>query len=89
MPAVARITDIGSYHGPFPNTEVIEGSSNCDINSLGAHRVGDALAPHMHSRHLAKGSSTCDVNSRPLGYITCPVDCGGFIITGSSNTGVD
>ena len=89
MPAVARLGDIGSYHDTYPDTEVIEGSPNVDVNSKPVHRVGDQLAPHQHSRHLAKGSSSCDVNSRQLGYITCPVDCGGFIITGSSNTGVD
>lgn len=89
MPAIARLGDIGSYHGPYPDTEVVEGSGDVDINSLPVHRVGDNLAPHEHSRHLAKGSSTCDVNSRGLGYVTCPVDCGGFIVTGSGNTSVD
>lgn len=89
MPAVARLTDIGSYHGPFPDSEAIEGSPDVDVNSLPVHRVGDALESHPHARKLAKGSSTCDVNSKALGQITSPVDCGGFIVTGSSNTTVD
>ncbi len=33
MPSVARITDIGSYHGPFPDAVVIEGSPDTDVNS--------------------------------------------------------
>lgn len=89
MPAVARVTDTGSYHGPYPDSDVIEGSPNMDVNSLPVHRVGDALESHPHERHLAKGSGSTDINSKDIGIVTSPVDCGGFIVTGSPNTTVD
>lgn len=93
MPSVARLTDIGSAHASFPDTAVIEASDNCSVNSLGVHRVGDAIQPHgspspspVHSRHLASGSFNTYLNSRQIGIIGSPVDCGGFIVTGSGNT---
>ena len=89
MPAISRLGDVGSYHDQYPDTIIIQGSDNVDLNSLPVVRQGDALNPHEHSRHLAKGSSSCDVNSRGLGFVTCPVDCGGFLITGSPNAAVD
>lgn len=93
MPAVARITDIGSAHESFPETVVIEGSDNGFVNSLGVHRVDDAIESHgspspspVHSRHLASGSTDTYLNSKQIGIIGSPIDCGGFIVTGSGDT---
>lgn len=93
MPSVARLTDIGSAHASFPDTATIEASDNGFVNSLGIHREGDAIDPHgspspspVHSRHLASGSSNTYLNSKQIGIIGSPVDCGGFIVTGSGNT---
>lgn len=96
MPSVARFTDIGSAHGSWPDTDVIEGSPNTDVNSLAAHCVGHNIRPHgspspspVHARKLATGSFNTDVNSRKLGHIGAAVDCGGLIVTGSGNTFVN
>lgn len=96
MPAIARVTDIGSAHESYPDTDVIAGSNDTDSDSLPVCRVGDPLRPHsspspspIHNRQLAKGSSNTDVNSLPVGYISCPVDCGGLIVTGSSGVSVN
>lgn len=96
MPAIARLTDIGSAHASFPDTDVIEGCGDIDVNSLPAHCVGHAIRPHgspspspEHSRALASGSGNTDFNSRALGHIGSAVDCGGLIVTGSGDSFVN
>lgn len=96
MPAIARITDIGSAHDSYPDTDVIGGSSTADVNNLPVCRVTDPIRPHSspspspeHPRYLAKGSSNTDFDSLDVGYISCPVDCGGLIVTGSSDTNIN
>lgn len=93
MPPIARLTDIGSAHESWPDTDVIEGSYNTDVNSLPVHCVGHAIREHgspspspVHNRKLAEGSPNTDVNSRAVGRIGDPVDCGGLIVTGSPDT---
>lgn len=96
MPPIARLTDIGSAHASFPDTDAIEGSGDTDVNSLPAHCVGHAIRPHgspspspVHSRALATGSGDTDVNSKPLGHIGSAVNCGGLIVTGSGDSFVN
>lgn len=96
MPAVSRITDVGSGHASFPPTNVTGGSGNCTVNSKVVARVGDPLAAHgspspspAHPRAIASGSSNVSVNSKPLAHIGSAVDCGGLLQTGSSNTDVN
>lgn len=86
MPAVARVTDIGSAHSGFPDSDVIEGSSDTDVNSLAVHLVSHAIRAHPHGRRLAVGSPNLDINSLPVGRIGDSIDCGGFIKTGSPDT---
>ncbi len=93
MPGVCRLGDIGSAHQSFPETDVIEASSDTLVNSLGVHREGDAIREHgspspspVHSRTLASGSKTVIINSAGLSIIGSTIDCGGFMVTASGNT---
>lgn len=93
MPRVARLTDIGSAHESWPDTDVIEGSEDTTVNSLDVHCVSHEIREHgspspspTHQRFLAEGSPDTTVNSLAVGRIGDPVDCGGFIITGSHDT---
>ena len=96
MSAIARLGDVASGHHSFPKTNTIQGSPTCDVNGLPAHCVSHDIAPHsspspspIHSRNLGSGSSTCDVDGLPLGSIGSSVDCGGLIMTGSSDSFID
>jgi len=92
MPPQARLNDIGSGHGSFKETPIIEGSSNVFVNGLPAARLGDPLASHgsnspspTHSRNIAVGSSSVFINGKPAARLGDAINCGGNIITGSSN----
>jgi len=92
-PPVTMVTKIGSGHGSFPPTAIIEGSGNTTVNSLKVARVGDKLAPHgspspspPHGRAIAKGSLKTRVNSLDSARIGDPINCGGLVATGSYNT---
>jgi uncharacterized Zn-binding protein involved in type VI secretion len=93
MPPPGRIGDIGSGHGSFPPTTVIQGSPNTFVNSIPVHRVGDAIAAHgspspsgPHGRAGAAGSPNTYVNLKAIMRIGDPITCGGVIATGSHNT---
>ncbi|ACX87548.1 S-type Pyocin domain protein [Pectobacterium parmentieri WPP163] len=95
MPGAARLNDIGSGHDCFPETPIIEGSSDVIINGQPAARQGDAVllhgcpcpnAPHgVHSRKIAEGSSTVIINGKPAARIGDGIHCGGVIVSGSGN----
>ncbi len=95
MPGAARLNDIGSGHDCFPETPIIEGSSDVIINGQPAARQGDAVllhgcpcpnAPHgVHSRKIAEGSSTVLINGKPAVRIGDGINCGGVIASGSGN----
>ncbi|KFF62905.1 S-type Pyocin domain-containing protein [Pectobacterium brasiliense] len=95
MPGAARLNDIGSGHDCFPETPIIEGSSDVIINGQPAARQGDAVllhgcpcpnAPHgVHSRKIAEGSSTVLINGKPAARIGDGINCGGVIASGSGN----
>lgn len=95
MPGAARLNDIGSGHDCFPETPIIEGSSDVIINGQPAARQGDAVllhgcpcsnAPHgVHSRKIAEGSSTVIINGKPAARIGDSINCGGAITSGSGN----
>ncbi|MBE5212543.1 S-type pyocin domain-containing protein [Pectobacterium sp. A535-S3-A17] len=95
MPGAARLNDIGSGHDCFPETPIIEGSSDVIINGQPAARQGDAVllhgclcpnAPHgVHSRKIAEGSSTVIINGKNAARIGDGINCGGVIISGSGN----
>ncbi|MGI8464474.1 type VI secretion system PAAR protein [Pectobacterium punjabense] len=95
MPGAARLNDIGSGHDCFPETPIIEGSSDVIINGQPAARQGDTVllhgcpcpnAPHgVHSRKIAEGSSTVIINGKPAARIGDGINCGGVIVSGSGN----
>jgi uncharacterized Zn-binding protein involved in type VI secretion len=93
MPGIARVTDIGSSHESWIETQIIEGSPTSTLDSLAIARDGDALESHTstangntHSRHINGGVSNVFLESRLVAIIGTPIDCGGTIITGSNVT---
>lgn len=95
MPGAARLNDTGSGHDCFPATPIVQGSPDVIINGQPSARKGDAVqlhgcpcpnAPHgVHSRKISSGSSTVLINGKPAARISDAINCGGTIITGSSN----
>ncbi|MEQ6967143.1 type VI secretion system PAAR protein [Pectobacterium polaris] len=95
MPGAARLNDIGSGHDCFPETPITEGSPDVIINGQPAARKGDTVllhdcpcpnTPHgPHSRKIAEGSSSVIINGKPAARIGDSINCGGVIISGSSN----
>lgn len=90
MPAVSRLGDQGSGHGCWPPRPNTEASGDVFINGIGAHRQGDAWAPHTcpsipetHSSVLASGSSTVYCNGKQISRVTDPVACGSTVAEGS------
>ena len=90
MPAVTRITDICTGHGPWPPRPATGASGDVFVAGLGAHRKGDPWAVHCapgpvcHGGALAAGSSSVFVNGLPLGRIGDPIDCGSRVATGAA-----
>ncbi|WP_426447696.1 DUF3289 family protein [Siccibacter colletis] len=98
MAEAARKDDIASGHGCFPDTAITEGSPNVFINGQPAARVGDAVAPHgctcgsgcgMHARVIAEGASSVFINGKPAVAVGHGINCGGVVISGSSNVFID
>ena len=90
MPPVSRLTDIASGHGCFPDSDVIQGSPNAIYNNLPVFRVTDAVRIHCcvscHGRKGASGSPNTIFNNLSVMRLFDPIDCGGFMVTGSSDT---
>lgn len=90
MPAIARISDSCTGHGPWPPRASTGGSGTVFAEGLAAHRVGDGWAVHCdptplcHGGALASGSGTVFVNGKPVGRIGDPIDCGSSVATGAS-----
>ena len=98
MAEAARKDDIASGHGCFPDTSITEGSPNVFINGQPAARVGDAAAPHgctcgngcgTHARVIAEGASSVFINGKPAVAVGHGINCGGVVISGSSNVFID
>lgn len=95
MPGAARLNDIGSGHACFPATPVVEGSQDVIINGQPAARQGDAVQLHgcpcpnmphgLHPRQVAAGSSNVIINGKQAARIGDDINCGGNIVTGSSD----
>ena len=90
MPAITRLTDIASGHGCWPDSDVIQASPNVIVNNLGVFRVTDAVRVHCcvscHGRKGASGSPDTIFNDLNVMRLFDPIDCGGFMVTGSSDT---
>lgn len=89
MPAVSRLGDKCSGHGPYPPRPSTSASGNVFINGIAAHRLGDSWDTHCavscHDSVLAAGSATVFVNGKPLARIGDSVACGSTVSEGSPN----
>lgn len=91
MSGAGRLADIGSGHGCFAPSPVIEGSEDVFTNSRPALRKGDAVLPHScgrspgHKREVSAGSASVNINNRPAARIGDAISCGGSVATGSSD----
>lgn len=91
MPAVTRLGDMCSGHGPWPPRASTGGSPDVFVNGVPVHREGDAWAVHCdptplcHGGSLASGSATVFANGVQVGRIGDPVSCGSTVAAGSGN----
>lgn len=65
-------------HGPYPPTPVISASPT----GMPLARLGDPLAPHLHSRSTSRGSWTVFIDGKPAARTGNTVSCGGTMISG-------
>ncbi|WP_313473956.1 PAAR domain-containing protein [Stutzerimonas kunmingensis] len=85
MPAVHRLADVCTGHGPHPPRPNIQGSPDVLVNGRGVHRVGDGWAGHDHGGVMATGSSSVRVNGMAMARVGDRVSCGSLAATGSPN----
>lgn len=91
MPAVSRLGDQCTGHGPWPPRLSTGASPDVFVNGIAAHRQGDSWAVHCsptpacHASVLANGSATVFANGKPLARIGDPVACGSSVAQGSAN----
>nr|WP_286946255.1 PAAR domain-containing protein [Pseudomonas sp. UBA6718] len=91
MPAVSRLGDQCTGHGPWPPRPSTGASPNVYVNGIAVHRQGDSWAVHCsptpacHASELAEGSATVFVNGKPIARIGDPVACGSSVAQGSAN----
>lgn len=89
MPAVTRLGDSSTGHGPHGPRNSKEGSSTVFVNGIAVHRFGDLWIDHhtppSDDESLSGGSSTVFANSKAVGRIGDPISCGDKVAAGSSN----
>ena len=91
MPAVTRLGDLDTGHGPWPPRASTSASGDVFVNGIAVHRQGDSWAVHCdptpvcHGGTLAAGSGTVFVNGKQIGRVGDPVDCGSSVAAGSGN----
>jgi uncharacterized Zn-binding protein involved in type VI secretion len=89
MPAVTRLSDNCTGHGPYPPRQSTSGSPDVFVNGLPLHRVSDTWATHCagtcHDSVLSEGSPTVFCNNLPIGRIGDIIACGSQVATGSPN----
>tara|TARA_B100000989_G_scaffold286819_1_gene255854 strand:+ start:6851 stop:7126 length:276 start_codon:yes stop_codon:yes gene_type:complete len=84
MPAVTRLGDLCTGHGPCPPRPSNSASSTVFANGIPVHRLGDSWSIHcLHGSVLAAGSSTVFSETKNLGRIGDPVACGSKVMQGS------
>ena len=93
MPAVTRIGDKSTGHGPYPPRPSTGGSGDVLVNNIGVVRQGDTWAPHnggplgVHrgeTGFTSAGSGTVFANNKAVARIGDPVEADA-IAAGSSN----
>jgi len=88
MPAVTRLGDKCTGHGPFPPRENILGSPNVFVNNIPVHRKTDKWSDssgHGHVSVLASGDPSVQANNLDVARIGDPVACGSVCAEGSGN----
>lgn len=86
MPAVVRLGDVCTGHGPCSPRPNAGASPDVFINNLGIHRVGDPWTVHCtHSSAQASGSPNVFVNGISLARVGDAVACGSANAQGSPN----
>lgn len=91
MPAATRLRDNCTGHDGCPPVPLVEGSSDVNINGVGAGRVGDHYEAHgcdAHPSHqdvIAAGSGTVFINGKPAARVGDAVSLGGSVQAGSGN----
>jgi len=88
MPPVTRITDIALGHDCYAPSKVIQCSPNVLAESLGIHRLRDAIMPHVcvsssHSRQSSEASPNVLVNNLGACRVGDSVSCGGCLASGA------
>ena len=99
MPKIALKGDPATNHGPFhPSPSVPQPplpTSPVLINGQVPLLEGDPILPLVapntppHPRAVKKGSPTVTINGIPVARLDDPVDCGGKIMSVSSNVTID
>jgi len=83
MPAVTRIGDGSTGHGPWPPRPSTGGSGDVYANGIGVVRQGDTWRPHNagpnapHKGEIgitSAGSGTVFANTKPIARIGDPVE---------------
>ena len=95
MAGAVRKGDNGTGHGCYPPRANTSASADVIINNKGAHRLGDAWAPHgcaicpAHGGSLSSASTTVFTNGKGQGRIGDSVSCGSSAAQGSGNVFID
>ena len=84
MPAVTRLGELCTGHGPCPPRPSNGASGNVLADNIPVHRQSDSWSVHcVHGSNLAAGSGTVFANNLQLGRVGDPVACGSKVQTGS------
>lgn len=91
MPPLSFLGAYCTGHHCFHPRPTIASSPDVNVNGIAVHRQTDALAVHncgpsSHGGALAQGSTTVFVNGLGASRVGDPVDCGSFMIEGSTDT---
>ncbi|WP_308727217.1 type VI secretion system PAAR protein [Aliivibrio sifiae] len=90
MGNAVKVGDKGTDHDGFPQTPIITGSPNVNIDGAPACREGDSLMPHAkpkhppHPRTISSGSSSVFINGKPAALTGSSISCGGVTIGGGT-----
>jgi uncharacterized Zn-binding protein involved in type VI secretion len=86
MPAVTRLGDICTGHGPCAPRPNNSASPNVFVNGIAVHRKTDTWEVHCtHGSFLESGDPTVLANFLDVARIGDPVECGSAVAEGSPN----
>lgn len=86
MPAVTRLGDKCTGHGPCAPRPNVSASPNVFANNIAVHRRSDGWALHCnHTSVLSAGDATVLANNLDVARVGDPVECGSVCAEGSGN----